>query len=555
MRDKGYFYYQVLRRYFSTPGLILGTLFFALSMWPSLIPRGDVIQGILSGFALAAGYGVGVYGIWIWKYFEMPQPKNKTQRRLQIGAGSFFLLITIITLWRATVWQNSLRELMGMEPDAFVQPVVVGLIAIFIFLFLLFVGRLFLMIKHFLARRLGKYVPRRVSFVLGLISTFILFWLIINGVLFSQLLRTADSTYQQIDALVVPEYEMPVDPMRTGSEASFLSWDELGHQGRRFLTERPTAEEFQNFTDSTTKNPIRVYVGMHASDDFDERADLALQEMKRVGAFDRSVLIIITPTGTGWVDPGAIETVEYLHRGDIASVAAQYSYLPSPLSLIAEEDYGSAMARALFQKVYRYWSSLPGDSRPKLYLHGLSLGALNSDHSFDLYDIIDDPFHGVLWAGPPFRKKSWRNITENRNQGSTAWLPEFRDGSVVRFANQNGGLEKGDAEWGSFRIAYLQYASDPITFFDPSIFRNEPDWFRSPRGPDVSPNLRWYPIITGLQIAADLLTGIGSTPPGYGHEFAAEHYFDSWLALTEPEGWTESELEALRLFFRGRHRR
>lgn len=546
---------QMLKRYFSTTGLLIGTLFFALSMSPTLIPRPDTVQGIISGLALASGYGVGVFGIWIWKYFELPQPKEKSQNILQIAAGSFFLLITVISLWRATIWQNSLRQLMGMETDAFVQPVVVGLIAILVFLAVLLIGRLFLITKRFLARKMGNYVPPRVSFVFGLITTFILFWLIINGVLFSQLVRMADSTYQQVDELFEPDHEKPTNPMKTGSEASILSWEDMGRQGRRFLTEGPTASDIQNFTDSTTMDPIRVYVGMHASEDFNERADFALQELIRLGAFDRSVLILITPTGTGWIDPAAIEPVEYLHKGDIASVAAQYSYLPSPLSLIAEEDYGSEMAKALFQKVYGYWSSLPHSSRPKLYLHGLSLGALNSDHSFDLYDIIDDPFHGVLWAGPPFRKTTWRNITENRNGGSPAWLPVFRDGSVVRFANQNGGLATGDAEWGSFRIAYLQYASDPITFFDTSIFTSEPDWMKPPRGPDVSPYLRWYPIVTGLQVAADLLTGIGSTPPGYGHEYAPEHYFDSWLALTEPEGWSSEEIERLQRFFESRERR
>lgn len=33
------------------------------------------------------------------------------------------------------------------------------------------------------------------------------------------------------------------------------------------------------------------------------------------------MLVIITPTGTGWVDPAAIDSLEYLQRGDVASVA------------------------------------------------------------------------------------------------------------------------------------------------------------------------------------------------------------------------------------------
>ena len=72
------------------------------------------------------------------------------------------------------------------------------------------------------------------------------------------------------------------------------------------------------------------------------RAKLALDELKRQHGFDRSILIMITPTGTGWIDPAAMDSVEYLHDGDVASVAMQYSYLNSPLSLLFQPEYGAA---------------------------------------------------------------------------------------------------------------------------------------------------------------------------------------------------------------------
>jgi uncharacterized membrane protein len=98
-----------------------------------------------------------------------------------------------------------------------------------------------------------------------------------------------------------------------------------------------------------------------------------------VGGFERSVLIVVMPTGTGWIDPSAMDTVDFLHRGEVASVAMQYSYLPSWLSLLVELGYGAAAARALFAKIYGHWTKLPQESRPKLYLHGHSLGALSSE--------------------------------------------------------------------------------------------------------------------------------------------------------------------------------
>jgi uncharacterized membrane protein len=55
-----------------------------------------------------------------------------------------------------------------------------------------------------------------------------------------------------------------------------------------------------------------------------------------------------------------------------------------------------------------------------------------------------------------------------------------------------------------------------------------PDWTALPRGPDVSPELRWYPVVTMLQLVLDMLMANG-TPMGYGHVFAPAHYVDAWL--------------------------
>src|SRR5690606_13661648 len=122
-------------------------------------------------------------------------------------------------------------------------------------------------------------------------------------------------------------------------------------------------------TGRPAREPIRVYVGLRSADTPAQRARLALEELLRVGAFERSALILVTPTGTGWIDPAAMDAVEYLHDGDIASVAMQYSYLSSPLSLIVHPEFGADAALALFAEVYGYWTRLPKAHRPKLYLH------------------------------------------------------------------------------------------------------------------------------------------------------------------------------------------
>jgi uncharacterized membrane protein len=525
-------------------GLLVGTVFFAFSLTPSLLPRAFFVQGILSGLSFSAGYGLGVATVALWNYLQLPVWRMRTAMIAKTIAALLCLFVAVSFLWQATGWQNALRAMMGMEESAGLQPFMLGLIAVLVFVVLLAVARSFRWIFRILSAQLRRFVPPRISHLLGLVAAVALFWSLIDGVLLSGLLRAADRSFQQLDALIQDDLPRPTRPDQTGSTASLIDWEDLGRKGRRFVAGGPNAEDLSRFFSAPMPAPIRVYVGLNSADSPERRARLALQELKRVGGFERSVLLLVTPTGTGWIDASSQDSVEYLHRGDIATVAAQYSYLNSPLALLTEGAYGAEMARALFSEIYGYWRGLPRDARPRLYLNGLSLGSLNSDRSFDLYDIIDDPFNGALWSGPPFRNETWRRMTDQRDPGSPAWLPRFRGGSVVRFMNQDGGLESGDQPWGAFRIAFLQYASDPITFFSPQSAWREPDWLRAPRGPDVSPDLRWFPLVTMLQLVADMV--VGETPKGFGHEFAPAHYIDAWLALTEPQGWSDAEVARLK---------
>ena len=150
-----------------------------------------------------------------------------------------------------------------------------------------------------------------------------------------------------------------------------------------------------------------------------------------------------------------------------------------------------------------------------------------------------------MWSGPPFQSTIWRRVTEGRNAGSPAWLPRFRDGSFVRFMNQNGVAVQPGSAWGPVRIVYLQYASDAITFFDPRDLYRRPDWMEFPRGPDVSSELRWYPVVTMLQLVLDMLMA-NNTPMGHGHVFAPAHYVDAWLTLTDATRWPPDQIARLK---------
>ncbi|MFJ6321345.1 MULTISPECIES: alpha/beta hydrolase [unclassified Rhizobium] len=512
-------------------GMVMGLIFFAASLTPSLMPRSYLVQGALSGVSAGVGYMIGTALTWLWFYLQLPTP-DKSLKPLRWTIGLACLVLCLAALWHATFWQNSIRLLWKMPAIASAEPYWLAAVAAATFLAALVIGRLFRLACLVFSNWLSRMVPSRLSKVVGALLAIALFWSIGQGILLRLALDAADASFQQADALIEVDQPSPQDATKTGSYASLVEWQGLGRQGRHFVASGPTASEISSFWNMKSREPLRVYVGLNNAETSKERAALALKELIRQGAFDRSLLVVIVPTGTGWIDPAAMDTLEYLERGDVASVAVQYSYLTSWMSLLFEPREGEETAVDLFDAVYGYWSTLPRDKRPKLYLHGLSLGALNSQLSLDIYNVIGDPVNGALWSGPPFRSARWMAATAARNPGTPEWLPKFRDGSVIRFANQEHPPEQYAAPWGPLRVIYLQYASDPVVFFDASSAFREPGWMKAPRGPDVSPQLTWIPVVTMLQLLFDMMIATTS-PVGYGHIYAPQHYIDSWISLTD----------------------
>ena len=537
-------------RSFSFVGLMLAALFFAASVTPSLLPRTYLVQGVLSGFALAIGYSIGVSLVWIYQFFELREPDGRTQTVAKYVTSGVVGVWFICFVWRMTFWQNSIRDMMGMEELETAYPYRTAAVSLVFGAVLVAFARLFATVSGFIATKLNRVFPRKVSATIAFIVVGFLVLFLSNDVALKSLLSSADSFFSNLDELIDEDVQQPSDEMLTGSAASLVNWDSIGRQGKIFLASGPTQSEIAEFSQGDAERPIRVYVGVRTRSTMKERAELALEELKRVGGFEKSILIIATPTGTGWIDPSAADTIEYLHGGDTAMVSTQYSYLPSWISILVDPQRSIDSARALFDEVYGYWQTLPKDSRPRLYLQGLSLGSLGSEDSAELLTIFEDPIHGALWSGPPFPSHNWNSAVRNRNAESPAWLPTFRDGRLLRFTAQENSLEP-DKPWGPLRNVYIQYSSDPMVWFSPELAWSRPAWLTNPPGPDVSPHLRWYPIITFLQIGFDLPMAT-AVPIGHGHNYSPSSYIDGWIAVTEPKNLSRTRIDALKELFRNK---
>ena len=89
--------------------------------------------------------------------------------------------------------------------------------------------------------------------------------------------------------------------------------------------------------------PVQVYVSLDSAPTPRERVDLALAEMERTGAFDRSLIMLVSPTGTGLRQlrrrgrRGA-----YLTRGDVATVT--HAVLQAAVAAVAGQGQGRPRA-------------------------------------------------------------------------------------------------------------------------------------------------------------------------------------------------------------------
>ena len=530
--------------------LLLAAMFYAASLTPSLMPRGAIVQGVLAGGVASVGYGMGQVLVWLWRFLEIPELPLAWRSFVRNSNYVLALLVLVASTWKAPDWQNSTHAAVGLQPVSTSHPLVIIAVSVSVFSLVWLVALAFLYLLHTARRQLERVVPRRVSALIAFIFTIWVFWALGEGVLLRAFFRFADSSLKTADRFIEPDIPRPTDPMRAGSSSSEIQWEEMGRWGRAYIHRAPRKKEIAEFVGERAKDPVRVYVGLRAAPTPEERADLALQELIRLGGFERSAIVVMVPVGTGWMDPGGQDTVEFILGGDLATVAVQYSYLKAALSVLADSEVGFAQARALFNTIYAHWSKLPKDSRPKFYVHGLSQGAQISQNTLPLLDVLAEPIDGALWAGSPFFSHIWTHVREGREPDSPIWQPRYGNGSLVRVANQKTGLEQYDAPWGPIRIVFLNYGSDPIVFFSYDMAYQRPDWLKQPRAFDVSPDLRWYPIVTMLQVGLD--TTISLKSPGFGHYYVAEDYIDAWAELLDPPDWTPERSAQLKQIFERR---
>jgi uncharacterized membrane protein len=522
-----------LVRPLSSPGVALAVAFFCLSQTPSLLPRPWFLQGTVSGIAAATGYAFGAL---------LPRRVSVPWRVLAIAAP----VPIALSLELGTRWQGDLRRRLGMAPlDTYYVTRMVA-ISLAVFLLLLMIARTVRWITRRLVLLLCRVAPRPVARCAGVLVIALVAVSAVDSLVVGNIFAVADRRAAVRNHGTDVDVVAPTSGLRSGGPYSLVPWNTLGRQGRDFVGRGPSRAQLSAFAGRPAIEPIRVYAGLDSADSIAARTRLVLREMDRTGAFDRAVIAVVVPTGTGWVDSAVTNSLEYMYAGDTAMVSMQYSYLPSWASLLADRSVIIHTASALITAVRDRWAALPPAARPRLLLFGESLGTLGTEETFGTVERMATGADGMLLEGPTFANPLHRQITEGRVPGTPVWDPGFRE-QPVEFAAKPAELRRPG--WPRPTVVYLQNSSDPVVWWSPDLLFRSPEWLRQPRGPDLSPDMHWYPGITFWQTTVDLIFA-NKVPRGHGHVYTSG-VVDGWAALAPPPGWTVADTLRLRALLGG----
>lgn len=529
-------------------GTAVGLLFLFLSLTPSLLPRGPLFQGLVSGAAGAAGYLIGVFSVWLVRYMRGKDTSPTAPRWAWLTLLVVGVVGMAVMQYAFHRWQVEVRDLMGVPHLRwwnYPQAALIGVVVLFVFVE---IGQWVRRLVQFLVRQLERVAPPRVSGVVAVGLVLALSIALLNGVVVKATMDWLNKTFAAVNDEDSPDTPAPTTRLRSGGPESLVSWPSLGRQGRIFVAGGPTVDELTKFNGTPATEPIRVYAGLGSADGIRAAAEKAADELVRTRGLERKVVAVGTTTGTGWINAAEAAALEYMYNGDTAIVSMQYSFLPSWISFLVDKENAREAGQALFEAVDERVRAMPEQKRPKLVVFGESLGSFGGEASFLSLNNLVARTDGALFSGPTFNNTIWTDLTRNRDAGSPMWLPIYDEGYNARFAARPENLNRPDKSWPGVRAVYLQHASDPIAWWTPDLLFREPDWLREPRGYDVSPRMSWIPVVTFLQVSADMAVAV-DVPDGHGHVYVRD-VANAWAAVLQPPGWTPEKTERLRPLMR-----
>nr|WP_281371423.1 alpha/beta-hydrolase family protein [Petropleomorpha daqingensis] len=202
-------------------------------------------------------------------------------------------------------------------------------------------------------------------------------------------------------------------------------------------------------------------------------AEATRAQLAESNGLARSTILVAIPTGSGWVDEGAVSSLSRLTGGDLAVVSVPYAHHPSWVEFLLGTGRATRSATAVLRAVRDEVSALPVARRPRVLIFGESLGATAAAAAVQEVGGVD----GCLLVGRP-------------------------------------GSAGGDPVPGCTDV---RNDDDPIPWWRPGALV-------SPRA-----GLPWLPGVTFWQLTGGMVTSLDQ-PLGHGHRYGTT-LADDWAQL------------------------
>lgn len=311
------------------------------------------------------------------------------------------------------------------------------------------------------------------------------------------------------------------NPEVSGSPDSVIPYATMSRMGRRMVWTLRLPDEIERVMGEPARaHPIRIYGGLELADTPEKRAALVLDDLERAGGLDRSWLMVASPTGTGYVNYAATGALEFLTRGDCATIALQYSARPSLISL-DRVDEGREQFRLLIDQLAARLSGR--EHRPRVIVFGESLGAWTSQDAFlhtGTDGLVNAGIDHAIWIGTPYESK-WKDqvLSEERVDVDSSLIGVFND------IDEWKALDPEQRE--RIRYVMVTHHDDGVALFGTSLLVQQPEWLGDPssRPPGVPRSQRYIPVTTFVQTLIDMKNAARVVPGVFeaeGHDYRAD---------------------------------
>lgn len=373
------------------------------------------------------------------------------------------------------------------------------------------------------AHALEKGMARVLGSDVGAVGTLVAHGLILGTMTAAGVvaLNKVTGQLQRRDDVVEPAYPAPPTSSHVSAgPSSAMPFDTLGKEGRRFVLMTLTPAEITAVMQEPAIEPVRVVGGYEVSEDIEERARLTLADMESCGAYERSLIVIGSPTGVGYFNYSVAEALEYLTRGDCAIVVPQYALVPSALAL-TKTTQAEELTRLVLEGVRDRLAGVPAARRPRVVLIGESLGAnvaldIATAPTGETYLPVLNSLGvaGGMYLGVPFRTRLWNEWRDD---------PQAVDpkSELVLVSQPD---EAAPIGAGQARHLMVVHHDDPVNKYGFAMIVQPPWWMGPPttRPPLVPRETKFRPITTFVLATVDLFNGMQSKPGTFerrGHDY------------------------------------